>query len=253
MAQHGPRTGALLTARRSLGATAGAAILLACLTTGTASAQSGSVSGTVTAADAARRGPPPEHSRGFVSRAPNPLKPPRPFDPLPFVIVVLEDGPVAAEARQPAREPVRYTILGESFAAPVLPIVTGSSVELRNDGKGSPRIHAPAQPDLITGDPINPKGSRVIKKVDLTYQAVELRDLDSAHLRGHVVAFPHPYFARVDADGRFSIKNVPPGEWKVRVWYRDGWLAGAGDKVTVGSRDAQVKLALPIELKVEGK
>jgi hypothetical protein len=241
-----------LTARYSLGALLGA-FVLACLGTGTAAAD-GSVSGTVTLPDAARRLPPPERSRGFVARAPNPLKPPRSFDPLPHLIVVLEGGPVAEGASQPPREPVRYSIIGESFAVPLLPIVTGASVELRNDGKASPRLHAPAQPELMPGDPINPKGARVVKKLDLKYQALELRDHDSAHLSGWLVGFPHPYVARVDDAGKFQIKGVPPGEWTVRLWYRDGWLAGAGDKVTViNNKDAQVKLALPAELKVEGK
>ena len=36
-------------------------------------------------------------------------------------------------------------------------------MELKNEGRGSLRLFAPAQPDLIAGDPINPKGVRLIK------------------------------------------------------------------------------------------
>lgn len=237
-----------MTARRSLGAIA----LLGVITTGDAAAADpvGSVSGVVTLAPGARERP--ERNRGFVARAANPLKPPRPMNPLPYVVVVLEDGPISPADRQPPREPVRYSIIGESFASPVFPIVTGASVELKNEGKGAHRLQAPAQPELLSGDPINPKGVRVAKKLDLRYQSLELRDPDSPHLSGWLVGIPHPYFARLDDGGRFTIKNVPPGSWRVRVWYRDGWLTSAGDQVSVAAnREAAVNLTLPVKLVTE--
>src|SRR5690606_37268064 len=116
---------------------------------------------------------------GFVAQAPNLLKPPRAFDPRPYAIVVLEGGPVAEEDRKPPREPVRYRVIDEAFEAPVLPFVTGSNIEIRNDGTGEPRVFAPARPDLITGEPIKPRRASVIKKLALSGQALELRGRDS--------------------------------------------------------------------------
>jgi hypothetical protein len=238
-----------LIARRCSGATAAVLLLLALPLPALAD---GSVTGTIALPDAARRGEPRERNRGFVRRQRNPLKAPRAADPMPYLIVVLDDGPIPDAARVPPREPVRYALIGESFAAPVLPIVTGASVEIKNDTSGSPRIHAPADPELIPGDPINPKGARVVKKLELKYKALELRDADSAHLSGWVVGFPHRYVARVDEAGRFAIADVPPGDWRVRIWYRDGFLVGAVDKVTVANgRESQLRLALPVELKVQ--
>jgi hypothetical protein len=241
-----------LTARRSLGAHACAAILLVCATASTAAAD-GSVGGSVSPAEPGRLGPPPEKSRGFVARAPNLLKPPRAFDPLPFVVVVLEDGPVAPDARKPPRDPVRYSIVGESYAVPVFPFVTGATLEIKNEGKGSPRPYVEADPDILSGEPIAPKRLTLMKKVELAYKAMELEDHASAHLTGIVVGFPHPYFSRLAPDGSFEIKGVPAGEWTARVWYRTGWLAGASTKITVANgRETQVKLTLPTALKLEG-
>jgi hypothetical protein len=211
-----------------------------------AQAQVGTVSGTIALADPAQRGEPPARGRGFLARAANPLKPPRAFDPLPQVVVVLEGGAGTAE---PPKEPVRYSIVGQSFSSPILPVMVGAAVELRNDGKASPRLYAPSAPDLLTGDPINPKGARLIKKIAKANQAIELRDHDSAHLSGRIVAFEQPYFSRVDADGKFQITGVPAGPWKVRVWYRDGWVDGVEQSVTVvAKKDAAVKLSLPAKL-----
>jgi hypothetical protein len=239
-----------LTARRLTGAIA-AATMVAVLSPRLAAAD-GTISGSVSLVDPARRNPGPERSRGFVARAPNPLKPPRPFNPLPYLVVAIEGGPVSAEDRQPPREPVRFSIIGESFARPVLPVVTGSGIEIRNEGKASPRLVAPAQPDLVPSEPINPKGVRLIKKFAANHQAVEIRDPDSAHLSAMVVGFPDRFFATVDDNGKFELTGVPAGDWTVRVWYRDGWADGVVTKVTVQDRHtAQVKLALPAELKSE--
>jgi hypothetical protein len=239
-----------LIARRSLGAHACAAILLV-FTAVPAAAEP--VTGTVSPADPARLGSPPERSRGFVARAPNLLKPPRPFDPLPYVVVVLDGGPVPPEARKPPRDPVRLAIVGESFATPIFPIVTGSTIEIKNEGKGSPRIYVASDPDALTGEPIAPRRAALMKKLELTDRAIVLQDHASAHLTGIVVGFAHPYFARVAADGSFAIDDVPPGEWNARVWYRTGWLAGASTKVTVAKgKGAQLKLTLPAGLKLEG-
>jgi hypothetical protein len=41
------------------------------------------------------------------------------------------------------------------------------------------------------------------------------------------VIFPcaHPYFAVTDNEGRFALKNLPPGEWEFTAWHeRAGWL-----------------------------
>ena len=103
-------------------------------------------------------------------------------------------------------------------------MVAGAKIEIRNDGRGSPRLHSPQRPEIIPADPINPKGVRLTAALETPFETVELRDHDSAHLRGRLVAFPHDYFSVVDDSGRFEISGVPAGAWTVKLWYRDGWL-----------------------------
>ena len=54
-----------------------------------------------------------------------------------------------------------------------------------------------------------------------------------------MVAFPHRFFSRLDSDGRFEIKNVPEGNWKVKLWYRDGYLETSTD-VEISRRDKRI-------------
>lgn len=207
----------------------------------------GTVTGTIAVADASKRGEPPIKSVGFVRRARNALKAPRPFDPTPYLVVVLEGGTPAPEDAQPPPQMPRYTIIGESFDVPVMPVVAGSAVEIKNNGKGSPRLYSPDMADLVPGDPVSPKGERKTKKLEKAGTSFEIRDRESAHLTGRIAVFPHRYFSRVKPDGKFEIKGVAPGTWKVKVWYVDGWVEIPAETIEVVAKK-EAKLKQPIAL-----
>jgi len=40
-----------------------------------------------------------------------------------------------------------------------------------------------------------------------------------SHMNGYRVGFPHPYFAVTDAEGKFEITGVPPGEYTLVAWH----------------------------------
>lgn len=213
-----------LRARSGRGLTVAFAVICGASGSAHADPEGGTVTGSVALAPDAKRAEIPVMSEGFVPRARNPLKAPRPLDPRPGLVAVLVGGTPAAEDKEPPGAPVRFKIIGESFEAPVLPVVAGSVVEFRNEGQNSPRLFSPDKKGLVPGDPISPKGRRDTKKVEPAGKAFEIRDRESAHLSTHVVALPHRYFAPVSDKGEFQIEGVAPGEWKLRFWYRDGWV-----------------------------
>lgn len=161
--------------------------------------------------------------------------------------MVLDGATPPEEDRRPPDHPERYTIIGESFDVPLRPVVVGSSVEIRNAGRGAPRIYSPGHADLVPGDPIGPGGGRKTKKIEPALRVFELRDRESVHLSGRIVAFPHRYVSLVAADGKFSMQGVAPGVWKVRVWHRDGWADVVEETVEVAAKKESkpVRIALP--------
>jgi RNA polymerase sigma factor (sigma-70 family) len=70
-------------------------------------------------------------------------------------------------------------------------------------------------------------------------------------MAGRVRVFDHPYFALTGADGRFELKAVPSGTWRIVYWHEDGFhdgRAGATGARIVVAGDATLpplKLALP--------
>jgi hypothetical protein len=45
-------------------------------------------------------------------------------------------------------------------------------------------------------------------------------------MKAWVRVLPHPYFAVTDADGKFTIKDAPAGNWRLVVWQEKGWNNG---------------------------
>lgn len=48
------------------------------------------------------------------------------------------------------------------------------------------------------------------------------------HMKAYWVVLEHPYFAITDAQGKFTIKNLPAGDYDFIVWHERGYL----DKIT---------------------
>jgi hypothetical protein len=47
-------------------------------------------------------------------------------------------------------------------------------------------------------------------------------------MNAEVLVVPHPYYAVTDADGRFELDNVPPGNYEIVAWH-EGWkVVGQG-------------------------
>ncbi len=237
---------------------ASAAALVLLLTTTPPSAEGAengvTVTGRIDLPPAVQRKPAPKRGQGFVPRAKNPLRPPDGLDPRSQMVVVLEGGPIDEADRQPRAS--RYEIIGENFASDMLPVVVGGKVEIRNKGLNSPRLYSRISKDIVPGDPILSGGIRSTQAISDKHKIIDIRDQDSVHFLAHIVAFEHAYFSVLGFDGSFSIKGVPAGTWKVKVWYRDAWVTNLpATTITVAAKRAPkaARISLPAKLTTDSK
>src|SRR5215467_1970594 len=63
-------------------------------------------------------------------------------------------------------------------------------------------------------------------------------------MKGHVAVVDNPYYAITDENGKFSITDLPPGSYKVRIWHE--YL---GDKTQGVNVSAKGNFALNLDLK----
>jgi hypothetical protein len=222
---------------------ASAVLLAAALVLVAAPVHAGTVSGSIKQ-PAGGAGRPPVRSKGFLDRRENPLVPAKPVNPMPYLVIVLE----AEGVELPTPPTVAWELLGESFARPLLPMLAGGEVLIKNKGKRSPTLYVEGQPDTLAKTPLNPRGERAFKVGTATAAApalLQVRDQDTPYLTGSVLVLATPYFAVPDDAGKFSIPDVKDGTYTVKIWYRDAWLDGFDGK-TLEVKGSKAELALEI-------
>ncbi len=217
--------------------------------THTSSAHAGKVTGELELEQPA--GKPPMRGKAFLDRIDNPYKPTRDADPFPQMIVVLErDGAKLPEP--PPQEP--WELLGDSFDRPLISVLPGSEVLIRNKGRGTPTLIVEGHPDLLPTSPLNPRGERGFK-VGAAGTFYTIADPETPHIKGAVLVVGTPWRAiptgRDNRKGSFVINGaVEDGTWTVRIWYRTGWLDGVSATVTVKDGKADVgTIKIPAGLK----
>ena len=177
--------------------------------------------------------PPREFSatKGFLERVENPLAQPRPVVVTPYMVVVLEQAEGAQKGAAPGQ--VIWELVGDSFARPVMIAPVGSEVVIKNVSKMARTLVALEDSALVPSGPINPTGPKSFRVAEA--KVYTIADKDAAHLRGTLVTVTSPYVATVDDAGKFELADVPEGNYKLRIFYKNAWLDGTTD-VTVGPK-----------------
>jgi hypothetical protein len=198
-------------------------------------------------------GKPELHGKAFLDRTENPYLGGKTFDPMPYLVVVLEKDGVTL----PTPPQVKWKLLGESFDRPLLPVMAGSEVVIQNEGRRSPTLYVQGNEDLLPKTPLNRKGERAFKVTDAG-KLLTVVDDDTPYLTGSVLVLDTPYFAgavsvgKAGTDGKYAISGVADGSYKLKVWYRTGWLDGYEVDVDVKDGKASKDLTLPPGLKIAG-
>lgn len=125
---------------------------------------------------------------------------------------------IADKTFQPPSASVSIDQRQLAFVPHVVAVQTGTQVEFLNS---DPFLHNVFSPDSCC-DKFNlgswPQGQK--KSYTFKKQCVATL-LCNVHpeMEGFVVAVPTPYFAVTDKAGKWSIQDVPPGKYTLKVWH----------------------------------
>lgn len=138
-----------------------------------------------------------------------------------FVVFIL--GPVG-EKPLPPDKPVQVVTTkrveqrGATFSPHILPVVVGTTVEWPNKDKIFHNVFSMSETDsfdlgLYEGNPPEKRW-----KFDKPGR-VDVYCSIHTQMSCVVLVLENPYFARTDARGRYTIPNVPAGQYKLKAWY----------------------------------
>ena len=132
------------------------------------------------------------------------------------VVIYVEKAP--GEFIPPEKHPVMDQI--ELIFVPyVLPIVIGTTVDFHNSDDVLNNIFTPSWAGYKFNLGTYPKG--VVRP--FTFNRLgEVALLCNIHpdMEGYILVLQNPYFAIPDKQGRYEIKNVPPGIYDLKMWYK---------------------------------
>jgi hypothetical protein len=130
-------------------------------------------------------------TRGYLDPIDNAILPVQLFNPTPFMLVVLEaQQPIDVEAPPQAS----YELRGESFSKPVIGVVKGQEVVIRNSSLGPRSLVVQEDPTLIPKGTLNVTGTKSFRIAEAG-KIYTIVDPSIPYLRGCIVSVSSPYHA----------------------------------------------------------
>ena len=105
----------------------------------------------------------------------------------------------------------------ETFVPHVLAITTGTTVDFPNSDKFYHNVFSLSKTRPFDLGRYATGASRPVR-FDRAGIVRVFCDIHS-HMNAYILVFNHPFFAMTDAEGRYRIENVPPGNYGVIAWY----------------------------------
>jgi len=130
-------------------------------------------------------------------------------------VVFLETAPQAAfEAPSPGRAVLDQR--NENFVPYVLAVTVGSTVDFPNSDRVYHNVFSLSKPKRFDLGRY-PRGQSRSVRFDQPGVVRVFCEIHS-HMSAFVLVFAHRYFATTDAEGRYRIEGVPPGDYTLAVW-----------------------------------
>ena len=133
-------------------------------------------------------------------------------------VVVHVKGVAASASRAAPTEPVVLDQKGCTYQPALLALRVGQPLLIRNSDGVLHNVHALAKSNapFNVGQPIAGMEARRIMRVAETFPVrCDINDW----MEASIVVVDDSFFAVTDADGRFTIDGLPPGEYEIEAWH----------------------------------
>jgi plastocyanin len=165
------------------------------------------------------------------------------------VVVMLKGVPSKPAGAGAA--PVVLDQKGCVYTPSILAVQVGQKVEVKNSDPVAHNVHT--LPAGTSNKEVNNFQAQGAAPLDFAFTAPEnfLKFKCDVHpwMFAWVTVVDHPYFAVTDKEGKFTIKDVPAGKYKLVAMHRKAAPAPTGVEQDVEVKDGEVKSDFTLEVK----
>lgn len=152
------------------------------------------------------------------------------------IVVYVKDG-LNRYNFTPPRTPVLLDQKGCMYEPRVVALMTNQPLEIRNSDATIHNVHA--MPKINREWNKAERGGGVALQTSFPRPELAIPFMCNVHpwMRAFVFVFDHPYFSVTSSDGRFALKNLPPGSYTVEAWQEK--LGTQSQVVVIGPRESK--------------
>jgi plastocyanin len=129
------------------------------------------------------------------------------------VFVYVKEGLPANQAYEMPKDKVVVDQEGCRYHPHVLGVMAGQTVEIRNSDNTTHNIHPSPKDNKEWNESQPPKGAPLEKNFARQEILIPVKCNQHPWMKMYLGVVKHPYFAVTDKDGKFSIKDLPPGDY----------------------------------------
>ena len=152
------------------------------------------------------------------------------------VFVYVKDG-LGNRTFDLPKDPVVLEQQGCQYHPHVIAMQVAQNVDVVNSDQTTHNIH-PIPKDNREWNESQPPGAAPIEK-SFTREEIAIPVKCNVHpwMKAYMAVVPNPYYQVTDKDGKFDLKNLPPGTYTLTAWHE---LYGTSDQtVTIGAKESK--------------
>ncbi len=152
------------------------------------------------------------------------------------VVVFVSEG-LGDRKFDPPSQPVTLNQKTCMYQPHVLALQANQKLQIVNSDPTSHNIH-PLPINNREWNKSQPPGEPPIEATFAREEiAIPVKCNEHPWMRSYIAVFKHPFFNVTAKDGRFELKNLPPGEYTISAWHEK--LGTVEQKITVGPKETK--------------